>query len=359
MFRCDCGERLLLPARKCGGCGARVVFDAAQQRLRPIREGEEPRLCANANEIAQCNWLSEPGARPAAAATANGNGGSRPLCRACLLTRLVPASRAKRAIAARQKFERAKKRLLVALMRLRLFPQYAFANGIHLEINLMEDSRDNPAVAEDWVPTGHSAGVITINAREADRAALELARQEFGEKYRTLLGHLRHESGHYFWHALVQPNAARLDAFRELFGDERRDYGEALRRYYALPPRRRNRPNPEFIAPYAASHPHEDWAESWAHFLHLEDALSVARDLNLIPPPQPADDFSVRLRQWLETAEIINEMCESLGLRRAYPFSPSGKAAEKMRFISELAQHLSPAPQTIIPALLKNEPPAN
>ena len=332
MFRCQCGANLMLPAQKCAQCGARVVFDFGEQKIRPLRKDEQDKLCANSG--IQCNWLVDD---PAIAARVEGGGA---LCRACSLSRIVPAIRGKRALESRRTFERAKKRLIIALMRMGLFPKYAAFNGMRLEINLLEDKMANPDINEDWVPTGHAAGVITINAREADRAALEAARQTFGEKYRTLLGHVRHESGHYFWHVLVQCDENRLSSFRALFGDEREDYAEALRRHYARPPRQRNRPNEDFITPYSASHPHEDWAESWAHFMHLEDALSVARDLGLVgaPPMSMSDGFETLLKQWLDTAGIINEMNASLGFRPPYPFKPSGKAAQKMRFVCELVQ---------------------
>jgi hypothetical protein len=31
-----------------------------------------------------------------------------------------------------------------------------------------------------------------------------------------------------------------------------------------------------FISKYATSHPWEDWAETWAHYLHIMDMLETA-----------------------------------------------------------------------------------
>ena len=320
IFNCDCGAQLLLHMQYCGGCGVQTVLVPTEHKVRPLHTGEERLLCANA-KLTQCNWLVDT---------------EGTLCMACAVTRKVPGGGYERSFTARRKFERAKQRLLFALLRLGIFPAYAQSGAWRLEINLLEDRRQNPNVAEDWVPTGYAAGVITINASEADRVLLEATRQEFGEKYRTLLGHLRHESGHYFWQLLVAENPEKLTAFRRLFGDERADYAESLRRYYALPAETLVESRDDYITPYAASHPHEDWAESWAHYLHMEDALATAGELRLVSFQQlKGDDFDRQLSRWMDIAHIANETNASLGLRPAYPFTPSGQAKEKMRFIGD------------------------
>ena len=128
------------------------------------------------------------------------------------------------------------------------------------------------------VMTGHDNGVITLNVTEGDDAEREKRRAALGEPYRTLVGHFRHEIGHYYWDRLVR-DGGRLEAFRELFGDERADYGQALQRHY------REGPPPDwqsrFISAYASSHPWEDFAETWAHYLHIVDALETARSYGI------------------------------------------------------------------------------
>ena len=127
--------------------------------------------------------------------------------------------------------------------------------------------------------TGYLGGVITINTLEADEVARTAAAEELKESYRTVLGHLRHESGHYYW-SLLNPDAALLGEFRALFGDETADYGAALERYY-----RDGAPDDwqqEFISAYASSHPSEDWAECWGHYLHIYDALETAWSQQLL-----------------------------------------------------------------------------
>ena len=121
--------------------------------------------------------------------------------------------------------------------------------------------------------TGHDNGLITINLAEADDSERERMRRQMGEPYRTLLGHFRHEIAHYYWDRLVR-DAPGIEAFRQLFGDEREDYGAALQRHYA------NGPPPDwqerFVTTYASTHPWEDWAETWAHYFHMVDTLETA-----------------------------------------------------------------------------------
>ena len=315
----------------CPNCQTPVGFDPALPGPRPLEPGEERLRCVNA-ELAGCGWLAENVGR---------------YCLSCGLTSVIPSLDVAGAVTAWRKFERVKKRLVFALLRMKLFPRrMEIAGGARMEINLLADRRDDPRQTEEHVMTGHSSGVITLNMREVNRARLEEARLEFGEKYRTPLGHLRHESGHYFWLALVDGNAERLGAFRGLFGDERADYGAAVRLHHSR--RRASREKIAqaggFITTYAASHPHEDWAETWAHMMHMEDGLFTAARLGLAPAAVnlfAADSdggFDERVSRWEKTAGMLNEMNAALGHRPAYPFSPSPRALEKMRFVDQLVR---------------------
>ena len=170
-----------------------------------------------------------------------------------------------------KQLELAKRRLIFTLLELNLPVTGKHESAGGLAFRFVEDRRSNPDVAEEHVYTGHSEGVVTINPAEADEVRREIARRDSGELYRTVLGHFRHESGHYYFNVLVG-QGPRLARFRELFGDETRDYAAALARYYAGPRIR----DPEFISAYAQSHPLEDWAETWAHYLHMTDTLQTA-----------------------------------------------------------------------------------
>src|SRR5262245_38669455 len=196
------------------------------------------------------------------------------------------------------------------------------------------------------VTTGHAGGVITLNVAEADDAERERRRMALGEPYRTLLGHMRHESGHYYWDRLVK-NGPDLDGFRALFGDERPDYGAALQQYYE------QGPGPDwpalYLSAYASAHPWEDWAETWAHYLHMTDVLETAAACGLSLRPGRADEpalktgaqnrapglFERLTSDWFSVTYVLNNLNRSLGLPDGYPFVLSPPVIEKLRFVHE------------------------
>jgi hypothetical protein len=201
------------------------------------------------------------------------------------------------------------------------------------------------------VMTGHAEGVITLNVAEADDAEREKRRANLGEPYRTLLGHLRHESGHYYWDRLILQEGA-ADAFRAVFGDERQDYGEALAAHY-----RNGAPadwQERFVSAYATAHAWEDWAETWAHYLHIVDTLEMAAycGLQLRPgrldepslraaPPVPTDyrgPFERVIDGWLPVAYLLNNLNRGLGLPDAYPFVLSPQVVAKLRYVHDVVQ---------------------
>jgi len=196
------------------------------------------------------------------------------------------------------------------------------------------------------IMTGHADGVITINLDEADDAERERCRHEMGELYRTLLGHFRHEIGHYYWDRLIA-NSPHLDEFRSLFGDERQDYAEALQRHYAS-----GAPadwSERFISAYASSHPWEDFAETWAHYFHMIDTLETARFSSLSVMPQvpqtlgavfdfhPLEvDISRLVQSWIALTFAVNSLNRSMGLPDLYPFVLGAGAVAKLRFVQQL-----------------------
>src|SRR6218665_1784299 len=201
------------------------------------------------------------------------------------------------------------------------------------------------------VMTGHAAGVITLNVAEADDDERVRRRVQLFEPYRTLLGHLRHESGHYYWDQLVRDHPDRLEEFRTLFGDERLDYMQALQAHYAAGD---GKPDwrPSFVSAYAAAHPWEDWAETWAHYLHMVDLLETAasyRTRIVLPsaegarPSKPADpfeggrgSFDEAIAQWVPVTLLLNSLNRSLGQDDAYPFALSEQALNKLRFVHDV-----------------------
>jgi hypothetical protein len=201
------------------------------------------------------------------------------------------------------------------------------------------------------VMTGHDDGLVTLDIGEADDAHREKVRAEMHEPYRTLIGHVRHELGHYYWQRLVEHTDWEAPC-RDLFGDERADYGQALRRYYeaGAPPDWRDR----HVSAYATAHPYEDWAESWAHYLHLVDAFGTARSFGLAPAigklefdPFPAEALSTpagpgsdddaafldMVNGWSELTVAFNQVTRSMGEPDFYPFVLSLTAVRKLHFI--------------------------
>ena len=182
------------------------------------------------------------------------------------------------------------------------------------------------------VMTGHRGGVVTINIEEADSVIRERNREEMQEDFRTLIGHFRHECGHYFWMQKVSPNQGLLEQFRALFGDERVDYQESLARYHNSQPQN----NSEFISNYASAHPWEDWAECFAHYLHLRDVLETAREFGF--SQLPFFEFESGLEEWIRMTVAFNEINRSMGLPDLYPFALSQPVIEKLRFIHDLIE---------------------
>jgi hypothetical protein len=196
--------------------------------------------------------------------------------------------------------------------------------------------------------TGHDNGLITLNIEEARSSTREKIREQMGEPYRTILGHLRHEVGHYYWDRLIQ-GSTWIDDFRRLFGDEREDYSEALKRNYE------HGPPPDwptrFISSYASCHPWEDWAETWAHMLHISDTLTTAisfgldpRGLDLEikpftsevlfrPKGTDAERFLKFMNGWTSLTAVMNEMSRSMGERDFYPFALPGPTVTKLSFM--------------------------
>jgi hypothetical protein len=191
--------------------------------------------------------------------------------------------------------------------------------------------------------TGHDGGVITLDLSESDDAHREFVRQQLGEAYRTVLGHLRHEIGHYYWPRLVV-DTDQVAAFRELFGDESISYQDALDQHYGDSSSDEGTASwvDRYVSEYATMHPWEDWAETFAHYLHILDATDTAIAHELIPPYSTGDgftddvadlDFDDILGAWRPTNAAVNAIAETLGTPAVYPFEPIGAVVDKLAFV--------------------------
>jgi hypothetical protein len=311
----------------------------------PQAEGRAYRLCQNYNDEGICNWAIPVDDR-------------NPLCQSCRLTQVIPNLRRPGSIEHWQRMEAPKRRLLYGLTQLGLSARSKSEdpeNGLAFQFCSDEDTPDaKPAL------TGHDAGVITVNIAEADDSERERRRVQLHEPYRTLLGHFRHEIGHFYWDRLIR-DSAQLEPFRELFGDERLDYAQALKQHYG-----NGGPPPDwqqhFVSAYATTHPWEDWAETWAHYLHITDTLETAAACGLSLQPQRdnepalehialqsadrAVDFDQLITDWFPVAYVLNNLNRGMGLPDAYPFVLSGPAIEKLRFVHQV---IATSPQSQSP----------
>ncbi|WP_125483279.1 zinc-binding metallopeptidase family protein, partial [Caballeronia choica] len=241
------------------------------------------------------------------------------------------------------RMEAAKRRLLYTLAVLGLRVDTRDENpktGLHFEF--LENRRGKKVL------TGHDNGLITMNIAEADDVRRERLRVALREPYRTLLGHFRHEIGHYYFDRLVV-GTRQLNAFRTLFGDERADYSEALARHY-----REGAPadwGATHVSAYATMHPWEDWAETWAHYLHMVDTIGTARACGIsMTPENPKDpmfaaealpgppSFDLLMKQWVPLTYAMNSLNRSLGMPDPYPFALAPAAVKKLRFVHRVIE---------------------
>jgi hypothetical protein len=342
-YRCRCDQVLYFENTSCSACGRITGFLPDRLELvtlTPLAEGrwmspqgENYRMCGNYVHEAVCNWMVPDAENHA-------------FCLACRLNDLIPNLSVPQNRWRWAEIEAAKRRLIYGLLKLKLPIVDRYADPVAgLAFQFIEDLSAeqgeflDPAAGAGSILIGHHTGLITLNIIEADPHRREAIRHQMNEGYRTLLGHFRHEIGHYYWDRLVR-NGPWLPRFRELFGDETLPYRESLDRYYREGARSDWQSN--YISPYASSHPWEDWAESWAHYLHIADTLETAADIGLAVDGQiygQAHDetsFAQLLLGWGRLALAMNALNRSMGHADAYPFTPSAGANRKIAFIHQL-----------------------
>ena len=352
LFMCSaCQEIVHFENSQCTRCGHALAYlpeQATLAALEPVAGAEglfvalapkdgkpgkaRHRLCGNQVDHQACNWAVP-------------EDDDHRFCRSCRLNELIPNLADPKANAAWLKLERSKRRLVYTLLALDLpvAPRAEDPRGVAFSFK-----QDQPG--EEKVMIGHDLGLITINIAEADSPFREKTRIELGESYRTVLGHFRHEIGHYYWDRLVL-DSAPLDGFRRLFGDERASYDDAVAAHY-----KNGAPKDwptRFVSSYASMHPWEDWAESWAHYLHMVDTLDTARSFGLAVRTKAGrgdakvevtarkvdfDDFDDLTRAWTPLTLALNSLNRSMGLPDLYPFVLPEAAVTKIRFVHDLIE---------------------
>ena len=378
-FTCACGQPIFFENVSCMACGRELGFlpdvlrlsslEPAQDGLFEANEATDGRQlykkCQNYAKESVCNWMIPEGSPEWH--------GTEPFCDSCRLNQTIPDLSREQNHLLWQLMESAKRRLVYSLLNLKLpIANKADDPQQGLAFAFLED-QVKPDGSVTKVLTGHDEGLITLNIAEADDVVRERIRLMMGEPHRTLLGHFRHEIGHYYWDRLIRGKKLS-QRFRELFGDERADYDEALRRYYANGAPRNWQDN--YISAYATAHPWEDWAESWAHFMHIQDATEAARAFGLVDKsvlfdpticlnadradpdragPDRLDAGTGRRRSatsprmtveqiidaWAELTIALNSINRCMGLRDTYPFILSPTIVNKLAFVFEVISDAS------------------
>ena len=346
-YRCQCGRPVFFRNSLCLGCKVELGYEPVLAQVRALQPGpdagtwilhgeKEPtpswRRCGNYDSPAGCNWMVDANE-------------AETLCLSCRLNRTIPDLNDADNCRWWRLIENAKRRLVAQLL------------GLGLPVKSKESEDPEHGVMFDFlrstaegprVLTGHANGLITLNVEEADDSKREKIRNDLHEPYRTLLGHFRHEIGHYYWDRLIA-DTPWLEDFRRLFGDERQDYAAALKRNYEQgpPPDWRD----QHISSYSSVHPWEDWAESWAHYLHVVDSLDTALSFGLRGEDVEAEvePFTLNdlydadapdakrvlslVNAWLQLTTVLNELARSMGQHDFYPFVMSRPVLRKLHFI--------------------------
>ena len=322
-----CDNRVFFENFGCLVCGAEFAFEAARGRMARLAGDDGAMSCGNRAQFV-CNWTAERG---------------ESLCEACRLNSVIPNLSFAGNLDRWRKIEQAKRRAIYDIVRLGLpIEPRSPANPGGLTFQFL--SADLAAAP---VMTGHDSGLITLDIAEADDDIREQRRTQMHEPYRTLVGHFRHELAHYYFERLALPSSD-INACRFVFGDERADYQEALQRHYqnGAPGDWQQR----FISAYASSHAYEDWAETFAHFVHIVATMDTALDLGFgearsvkIADPYHTDDFDALIRAFLPITEKVNEINRSMGQPDMYPFVLSDEVKGKLHFIHMIvAKHARP-----------------
>nr|WP_246335935.1 putative zinc-binding metallopeptidase [Azomonas macrocytogenes] len=356
MYQCCCGQAVFFRNSICLTCHTALGFDPSRDEILPLvpataagswqiagnEQSPRYRRCANFDTPAGCNWLI-----PA--------DHDETLCIACRLNRTIPDLSVEGNAERWHKIEVAKRNLIAQLLGLGL-PVINKADdpqtGLAFDF-LGTDLQGNSPT------TGHASGLITLNVLEADDAYREKLRIQMHEPYRTLLGHFRHEIGHYYWDRFIA-DTHWLEDYRQLFGDERTDYSQAMQRHY-----QQGAPadwQQHFVSAYASMHPWEDWAETWAHYLHMMDTLDTAfgfgmsannTDLDFQPftrealhtPDDPeGNEFLAFINAWIELAAMLNELARSMGQPDTYPFILPTAVIAKLHFIHKVVRSKGDSP---------------
>jgi hypothetical protein len=343
-FQCRCGNRLFFENTQCVACGSELGWCPACRQITALLMDESGYRCANAEcgvALQKCSNYADHHVCNRCVIRSEADGAALPaqLCDYCRFNDTIPDLSVPENHERWRRLEAAKRRLLYALDHLQL-PYGTEADGFvpPLSFDFKADVKADRRWGwtkgqEERVFTGHVEGKITINIREADAVEREKARVNFNEAHRTIIGHFRHEIGHYYWLVLVKDRCE--DEIRRVFGDHSQSYSEAQERYYREGP-----PvgwQQHFVSSYASMHPWEDFAESFATYLDMASVLDTARNMGLQPAVDPlAATLDEMVSRYQQLGFIFNELNRAMGLLDLVPEVFVAPTVEKLRFVHEL-----------------------
>ncbi|PWQ98240.1 zinc-binding metallopeptidase family protein [Leucothrix pacifica] len=366
-FKCTCEDQQILffESNHCVACNRTVGLDDWFDKVEPYDldettghyyKADKPEVhfqkCDNNAKYQVCNGMVNLN-------TYDGDEGDEVLCAGCQFNETIPDLTVVEHIPLWKKMETAKRRAIYTLKAFSLPVRNLSEdpkNGLSFSFTTDRDVTDHFASRlEDKEPvlTGHSFGHITINLAEANEVARSHTKLAMGERYRTLLGHFRHELGHYYFDQLIFGSPEKHELCKHYFGDDQLSYQDALDRHY-----KEGAPanwSENFISQYATMHAYEDWAETWAHYMHIMDTLETAKNFSItgstssnsvetedvddLSLPQDAYFFSGQtsittiLETWIDFSVILNSLNRSMGLNDAYPFILTKPVRAKLSFI--------------------------
>lgn len=333
-FICQCGQETFFQNLYCNACGSELGFSPSKQSLLTLHEHEEDpqwlrydglantyRICQHRDHEIQCNWLID-------------DESDQVQCISCRTTRTIPMLSNPDNLRRWTIMESNKRRMIFGLLDMGLtITGYTEDKDLGIAFDFLEDQRTNASIYEEHILSGHANGIITINVAEADGSYREATREAMNESFRSLLGHFRHEIGHYYWDRLI-PHSNNYAEFQQLFGDETQDYRKALDDYYLNGPSENWQT--DYISAYASMHPLEDWAETWSHYMLMRETIETAFNYQISPKLTPYSDFDIWMTEWMQLTVVLNALSRSIGNADAYPFIISETVTTKLRFIHHL-----------------------
>ena len=363
-FQCSCGNQLFFDNSICIKCQHAVGWCPKCRGISDVTAGPDGGLvcsccssrvakCYNYGAHNVCNrfiFAPEPGS--AAVPLPGSNSAAFPipaaLCDCCRFNHTVPDLRVKGNQEKWYRLEAAKRRVLYDLTMCN-FPFGNALDGVQpallfeFKADIIPNKKYRGMESGEKVYTGHDHGTITINIQEADDAAREKLRVAMKEAQRTLVGHYRHELGHYIWDVLIKDR--REQESIAVFGDHNNpNYGDALTAYYA------NGPKPNwllnYVSAYATMHPWEDFAETFALYLDMVSSLDTAQNGGLIPRVD-INNIDAMAKAYQELGIAMNEMNRSIGFLDYVPEVIACPVLEKLRFIHDMPRDVKP----MIPAV--------